>query len=470
MFNILFEKKSSREERNNRYLAEINEVEKCCTPLTLGCYAINGWWGIWLSVDDETLLVNPTELISSILKDDQYYFFEEPKDECNLKKYPGLFYVDVRREEHVFSWTFENVVLFKTGNRTFTFEEYLSKITSAVACLEQVWKEGKQIAYKPFDVSLEAVEICNLQLQIKCTLPSHFTLRAKNVIVESFHFLPIEDEFFEHYSVGIGKRGYKTWLSHWDSNFEQIRHQLECVAFESEASVHLSFDMSDTIITFRYVSVLNEVNQVDTGITYNYKYYMTVEIEPNEFVHMPVLKGYCENKEPIKTFYEGLLKYALSHPVKEDKYGDEDVPPRMIAYNKFKSPIIENYLKGVITKNNEYAIRQVIVKHVLRIEPDYDVLFFDEEDVAWEDLDDLYDKQGKPIEMPELIEWQREIHHIVIASETGEPYEKDWAEYHRRGLELAHQLRERLSTEFDLWYSAPFEDKSGIIPERILIF
>ena len=109
------------------------------------------------------------------------------------------------------------------------------------------------------------------------------------------------------------------------------------------------------------------------------------------------------------------------------------------------------------------------MKHVLRIEPDYDVLFFDEEDVAWEDLDGLYDKQGNPIDMPELIEWQREIHPIVIASETGEPYEKDWADYHRRGLELANQLRERLSTDFDLWYSPPFEDKSGIISKRILI-
>lgn len=464
----MFEKTSSLDEKKKHFLAKIQEAEKDCTPLPLDCYSVNGWWGIWLTIGDATLLVNPMELTSSIFKDYKYYFFEDPKDECNLRKYPGPLYVDARLDRYVFSWTFENNAIIKAGHRTFTFEEYLSKITSAVACLEQVWKEGKHIAYKPFDVSLEAVEICNLQLQIKCTLPSHYTLLASKVYVESFHFLSVEDNFFEKYSIGIGNRIYETFISHWDSNFEQVRHQLECVAFEEEASVHLHFDMSETIIKFRYVSVLNEAKQGDTGIAYKYKYYMIVEIEPNEFVHMPILKGYCENKEPVKTFYEGLLKYALSHPIKGDV--DENVPPQMIAYNKFKSPIIETYLKGDSTKDDEYAIRQVTVKHVLRIEPDYDVLMYDEEGVAWSDLEGLYDKQGKPIEMSELIAWQREIYPIVIAAETGEQYKKDWADYHRRGLELAHRLREILSTDFDLWYSRPFEDKSGTISKSRLIF
>jgi hypothetical protein len=58
---------------------------------------------------------------------------------------------------------------------------------------------------------------------------------------------------------------------------------------------------------------------------------------------------------------------------------------------------------------------------------------------------------------------------IVVASETGDPYEKDWTDYHMRGLTLSRQLRERLSLDYDLWYEAPFEDKSGIIPRRKLI-
>lgn len=71
--------------------------------------------------------------------------------------------------------------------------------------------------------------------------------------------------------------------------------------------------------------------------------------------------------------------------------------------------------------------------------------------------------------MKEMYEWQQEIEPIVIASATGQPYSKDWRSYHERGLKLAHELRKRLSPEIDLWYDAPYEDKSGIINHPMLI-
>lgn len=40
---------------------------------------------------------------------------------------------------------------------------------------------------------------------------------------------------------------------------------------------------------------------------------------------------------------------------------------------------------------------------------------------------------------------------------------------YERGLKLAHELRKRLSPEIDLWYDAPYEDKSGIINHPMLI-
>lgn len=52
--------------------------------------------------------------------------------------------------------------------------------------------------------------------------------------------------------------------------------------------------------------------------------------------------------------------------------------------------------------DDEYSIRQVHVKHILRINPDYDVIMWNEEGVALEDTEELYDKQGNPIDMPEL--------------------------------------------------------------------
>ena len=90
--------------------------------------------------------------------------------------------------------------------------------------------------------------------------------------------------------------------------------------------------------------------------------------------------------------------------------------------------------------------------------------------VTWEVFiatDSLED--GNPIIMPELYEWQKEIEPMVVAFSVGEPYDKDWADYHRRGLYIAHKLRQVLSPDFDLWYEAPLEDKSRTIPQMLLI-
>ena len=85
------------------------------------------------------------------------------------------------------------------------------------------------------------------------------------------------------------------------------------------------------------------------------------------------------------------------------------------------------------------------------------------------DSEEICDLDGKPIVMLELYEWQKEIEPIVIAFSVGEPYEKDWVDYHRRGLDIAHKLRKILSSDFDLLYEAPLEDKSRTIRQKILI-
>ena len=67
-------------------------------------------------------------------------------------------------------------------------------------------------------------------------------------------------------------------------------------------------------------------------------------------------------------------------------------------------------------------------EHIIRICPDFKAYLWDDEDVT-HDLADLQDKEGKPIVMPELDAWAQEIEPIVVASETGQPYEKDWADF-----------------------------------------
>ena len=464
MFNTLYSKGSYIEDTNARVINEIKAAEKECSQFLIECGEVNDWWGIWLKVNDERLLVNPYDLTSTIYKDDRYYLFDTPKDEVGLAKFDGSFYVDVRMENHVFEWRMGHTALSDTGRRFYTYEEYLSKIKKALAELRDVWKEGKQIAYTKFDVELDAVEMCLLQLNVKHTLPSHYRLMTEDVCKEEFVFNP----FMSYkYTIGIGNRTYDTVLSDWDNDFERIRHQLERFAFEMETTIKLSFDMTDTILKLSKTSVLDKTEKSGDGVAFKYKDYMVVEIEPNGFVHQPILKGYCDVEKTARTFYEGLLRLALLHPMNYD-CNVYDTPSRMVAYNKFKSPIFESYLRKEATNDNEYAIRQVHVKHIIRIEPDYNVIMFDEEDAAM-GLDELYDNDGHPIEMPAFEDWAAEIRPIVVASETGKPYEKDWEDYHRRGIEFAKQLREKLSTDFDLWYAVPFEDKSGTIQKPMLI-
>lgn len=108
------------------------------------------------------------------------------------------------------------------------------------------------------------------------------------------------------------------------------------------------------------------------------------------------------------------------------------------------------------------------MKERILICPEFDFYLLDLENEPVE-LDDLKDKGGKPIVMSELDAWASEMSPVIIASETGQSYYKDWEDYHKRGLALARQLRHRLSYDYDLWYEAPFEDKSGTVPTPVKI-
>lgn len=72
------------------------------------------------------------------------------------------------------------------------------------------------------------------------------------------------------------------------------------------------------------------------------------------------------------------------------------------------------------------------------------------------------------IKIPGIYEWQSEINKVVIASTVGEKSPFDWG-WHKRGVELAKQLREKLPPLHELWYEAPFEDGSRTIKEKFII-
>ena len=134
----------------------------------------------------------------------------------------------------------------------------------------------------------------------------------------------------------------------------------------------------------------------------------------------------------------------------------------------YKSPLIESFLHNSNVEYCKANTRQIRVKKIITICPHYDCYLFDENQCSL-DMSELYDKDGKPIEMLEFDEWQSKIKGLISEAAVGRHLDFDWDGWHKRGVELAGQLRNRLSLDFDLWYDSPFEDKSGTIKESFLI-
>lgn len=432
-------------------------------PFNLSCSAVDGKWGIWLQIADEMLLVKVIDLVNSIYRDDTYAMLSLPGD-SKL----GSFVVDVTKKEYCYQWSLSHYLLDFSSENMIPQEEYTAKIYDAVSLLYEAVLAGKELAYEESrDTEKEVFVSCYQQLSVKCTWPQDVRRAAKDIQVEEFVFDVIPDNDGEDFTMGISDRVYAPGFTHWDGDLERIRHQLESYtyAYDDEAKVRINFDSSETIVTMRDKRFVDEVKEVGPGVTYKYKTYTIVSISPNEFIHRPIFKGYCDPEQFLRTFYTGWLLLALDHP-DEAEY---EIPDKINAYNMIKSPLIEDHLTGRYWDREEtlYSTRQVVVKHVITINPDVGQLFYDKRGMAYEAdregvLELVYDREGKPIRMEDFVAWHGEIKQVGSKS-------MDWEEYHRRGMRLAEELRKVLSPDFDLWYTAPCEDTSGTIKRPILV-
>lgn len=464
-----FALKGYLQRENERIKTDIQTVLNICSSLNIYCDVVHEVWGIWFEIDRTKYLVDPTSLINSLFEDDTYYLLElypKPKEE-------GCYAVEVHRLNYCYSWQLHGGLSKDPRPICFEFQEYASKIRRCVETLYAAMSAGKTTAYNRNDCSVENLKIAVDQMKISAVIPSYYRITTSMVEEESFVFQIEEDKSNELYTIGIDNRKYTTWLTHWYNNYDIIRHELESFIYHKEASIHLSFDMSELILKIRHVSVLDQIKEMGNGYGFDYKDYAVVEIHPNEFVHGTIIKGYCDLKQTIKTFYEGLLTLALAHG-DVCSYGNE--PSQIEAYNMFKSPLIERNIASIDEYSLKADLRQVHVKRMLKIYPDYDEVIFDSEgksvDIDGEDgyIDELYDKDGNPF-MVEGLKGCQEIVPVVLEGAVGRTVDSfNWKSYHERGLLLAQQLRTKLSDDFDLWYMAPVEDKSGIVNKPVFVY
>lgn len=460
----IFEGTELFNKENGELINRIEAIEGLCAPCNVECAQLDGKWGIGLRVNGAFMLIDPLDLVSSIYKDECWLYLTGSEK-------IGTFIVECRKLEFCYEWLLTHTVLKKAGRQFFTFTEYQSKITEAINSLYKKILEGAEIAYEPIDADKDNIELCLKQLAAKWTLPSNYRRKSSEITVEKFNFNPGEEA--EKYIIALSNRGFQSWISDWDNDYDEIRHQLENYAFNSQAKIRLGFDTSDTIIEFKHQSVLKSVEKTFNGYGFKYDELCIVSIQTDDLGKSPVLKGYCEEQSTIRTFYEGLLLMGLKYG--EDLNGDIYDIRDIDAYNKVKSPIIEQWLSDEKRDHNIPIKRQTVVDKIWIINPDYEVCI--EEvlpekipfDVVDDTFEDVQDSSGNAIVIPGFSAWSKEITGIIIKSETGEEYTFDWEDYHRRGLELAKQLRSKLPSNIDLWYRAPFEDKSSAITHPILV-
>ena len=342
-------------------------------------------------------------------------------------------------------------------------DAYVNTLKAAITDLYEKMLEGNKHYYADRQLSLEALKACVDQFEIKATLPTYYIRRTSDVVVEEFIFEPKDSRA---YTIGIGNRKYTTFITHWNFDMEYLRHQLEELVFTGETTLELDYEDSPTVIKLSKTNILDHTEQAGGGTAFKYKDYLYVDIWATELATMPVLMGYCDIQASLRSIYEGLLRMAMLYPEKSLDYYE---PDRIVAYNRYKSPIFESILDGrERIDGNEYMDRQVHIKDVLTIDPNYDYIITNLAGHVW-NFDEMEDLCGKPVHIEGLKEWCAQIKPVIIDKAVSKDYPMDWEEYHHKGLELAKEIRAVLPKQYDLWYKAPVEDQSGIIKRPILI-
>lgn len=460
----IFEKSELFDTWNKKVKAIHEAQERLCESIPFRISEDDSSAGIVIHLSDSSYYVDVFDLVNSIFKNGDIWLFKTDNDQNG-------FHIPSSKEGAIFEWKINTLkpTFFKTYR--FTLVDYIDAISDCVKHLIQSLKSGKTIKSGYSNIESDNLELCLSQLAKTWTLPSKIKLTTTSVVPETCCFNPLNCEFNERIEIGFGDRKYVFWLEHWANSYESIRHDLENIYYKASGSVDIEVDLHTSSVEFETVNILNSVEPCGNGYGFGYKKLIKVTINPLS-KNTPILCGYCESKQCISEIYEGLLLLALNHPFESNCNDD---PSIFTVYNKLKSPIIEAFLTGRRYEDWEVAKRQQIIKEIITIDPNYDYIGeISNRSVVEIDSDGLLSeefigKDGGRIKMPGLAEWWNEIKPIIIDSETGHPYSKDWADYHHRGLKLMKELRSKLADDIDLWYRAPFEDKLKTITRPILI-
>ena len=426
---------------------------------------LKGKWGVVFSFNCSEFLILPINLGESL-----YAYEEGELILLSLPDYSKRISVKVFNIINTIEWQIpilDNLCLWFERRQS---AEYILFLLESLYLKMQ---EGEPNLYPLY----ERIEVLNLLIKQLKERPTPFLNNSdlKNLPLDKIHLVPGHDKSNECYTIKI--RDIEVDFNdefYGGGDLEKTRLQLE--SFVSNGICKIIFaeecEENELVINQLYPELVevDKINESDL-----WENIVKVKYIPFYSKYAPILTGFGKKMLTIKNIYEGLLLRTLYFPLDFDPYFYER-PSRKDGYNLAKSFLIEDYLRRGCNINLLEEKTNNLIDRVIWIDPDYDVCFWERLNdeapfgVINDTIDDLsVSKDGKPITIEGFSEWAIEIQEIIIKSETGEKYEKDWIDYHTRGLQFAHELRENMRDNIDLWYVAPYEDKSGVLPNPILI-
>lgn len=458
------------------------EQKKLCEYKFMLTANEKGVYAIRVIVKDVEYIVEPYQIFNTIYCKKRYFLlYLNEEDYCGNK---ATLRADTEfKDDNVF-WHISSVDKPNCGFNTFAMSGYVNDIENVLEELLEIINSGGQVLYNNkrnhyYKYNLQS-EVSGMCEQIRCTkqmLLLHFP-QYRNVNIEEFSFGFIEEYSCDtDYEITLGNRKHRSALSDWSNELEHIRYMIEGLVYSRQAEIKICFEDAPTRIIFSENFVRTDDNTYSNEKKYDI---LTVTVVPDSFVKGPILHGYCRREQAVKALYQGLLKLAMRYSSWFDQYPENTVTTwdeyKFVIYNKLKSPIIEDYINNIGVEEYSFRSRQWEIKRIFTIVPDcISMLLLDDEGCSYscdEDTLELCidnDENYITINIPGIEQWQQEFEYATDFVKTTRKEGFDWTGWHKRGIELAKQLRAKLPKCCDLWYDAPFEDKSGTIKEKFLV-
>ena len=280
------------------------------------------------------------------------------------------------------------------------------------------------------------------------------------------------------YSIVLGKQKYRSWISDYQTDLEAIRHDLESFVFHKKTTLKLFYEDSPTIISLKTERLLNPQTEKERGTGFAWEEVLHISIKPNSFQSKTdkEISGYCNLIDGIDAIYTAFLQCALMAQRNDTDSCEHCWPERTAFYNIIKSPIIEDFLAGREYDPSAPKRRYTPIDVVMDINPDIITStcnkFTGECGIIYEDIFSAFDNDRtiQDIKVPGMEMWLEEFRDATDFADTTTSPDFDFREWHKRGLAFAQKIRDELVDNCDLWYNAPYEDKSGILlrPKLIL--